>query len=666
MRLKDNPITLEFKIRYCRGNIIRLSLSAMAKTTPKKKPGKPKSKASSYSTLDFTPGFWGRKWKEALIIPILAFGLYWMCLPYGYVLDDQIVITDNKFTQKGVSGIWEILSTESFTGYFGGQKDLVAGARYRPLSIVTFAVEHSVFGDNPFIRHFINILLYGLCGLLIFRIFTILIPDKDKTPWMLGIPFLAAALYILHPVHSEVVANIKGRDEIMTTIGAMGALYFALRYLPTQNKWYLAASGIAMFLGLMSKENAITFLAVIPLTMYFFTKASTRDYLLALAPSVVAAFIYMIIRTNVIGYVLDSGKEITDLMNDPFLEMNGSEKLATIIYTLGQYLRLLVFPHPLTHDYYPYHIPIMTFIKPGTLISLGIYIGLAYLFFKLWKSKSIYAWSIGFFVATISIVSNLVFPVGTFMNERFIFMPSIAFSLVCAWVFIRHGWFSEKPFLKWGTVAFIVLLSAGYIFKTYTRIPAWKNALSLNGTAAIVSPNSARSNCFMATALYELGRDTADVEEKRRIFEEAEFYADRSLKIYPTYLSANQIKSGLVAERYLVHRNLDQLLAEYTTILDARPETEYVQQFMEYLNGRENAAKLIDFYYKVGYEMFSKVKGRHPMAITYLKLGEKIAPNDPRILYGLGKAFYNGGDQVQGSQYLDRAYAINPALRDLK
>ena len=638
----------------------------MAKTTPKKNPAKPKSKATGYTSLDFTPGFWARRWKEALIIPLLAFGLYWLCLPYGYVLDDQIVITDNKFTQKGVSGIWEILSTESFTGYFGGQKDLVAGSRYRPLSIVSFAVEQTVFGDNPFVRHFINILLYGLCGLLIFRIFSILVTDRQKTPWLLSIPFLAAGLYILHPVHSEVVANIKGRDEIMTTLGAMGALYFALRYLPSQNKIYLVLSGIAMFLGLMSKENAITFLAVIPLTMYFFTKASTRDYLMALAPSLLAAFLYMVIRTNVIGYVLNSGKPITDLMNDPFLEMNGTQKLATIIYTLGEYLRLLVFPHPLTHDYYPYHIPIMNFAKPGTLISLALYIGLAYAFFKLWKSRSIYAWSIGFFIATISIVSNLVFPVGTFMNERFIFIPSIAFSLICAWVLINHGWNSGKPLLKWGSLAVIFILVSGYTFKTYTRIPAWKDALSLNGSAAIVSPESARSNCFMATALYELGRDSASVEEKQKIYEEAEFYVDRSLKIYPAYLSANQMKSGFVAERYLVHKNLKQLLDEFTAILKVRPEVEYIQQFMEYLNGRENAEMLTDFYYNIGYELLTKEKARYPLAITYLKLGEKISPNDPRILFGLGKAFYNGGDQVQGTQYLERAYAINPGLRDAK
>ena len=293
--------------------------------------------------LDFRKGFWKRHWKEAVIIPAFAFALYWMSLSYGYVLDDQIVITNNQFTKKGVGGIWDILSTESFSGYFGGQQNLVAGARYRPLSIVTFAIEQSLFGDNPFLRHFINILLYGLCGLLIFRIFSILLPEKENRLWLLGIPFLSAVLYIFHPVHSEVVANIKGRDEIMTAIGALGALYFVLRFLPSQNKLWLVASGISMFLGLMSKENAITFVAAIPLTMYFFTNAKAKDYIWAVLPSLLASIIYIIIRTNVIGYLFNSGIKITDLMNDPFVEMNSGQKFATIMYTLLDYLRLLYF-----------------------------------------------------------------------------------------------------------------------------------------------------------------------------------------------------------------------------------------------------------------------------------------------------------------------------------
>lgn len=638
----------------------------MAKTTAKKKTTKAKTRTSSYSMLDFTPGFWGRHWKEAIIIPAMAFALYWMSMSYGYVLDDQIVITDNAYTKKGLGGIWEILSKESFAGYFGTQQDLVAGARYRPLSIVTFAIEQHYFKRNPFISHTINIALYGLLGLLMFRIFSILLPNKNQTVWALSIPFVTVMLYIFHPVHSEVVANIKGRDEIMTAIGALAALYFVLLYLSARKTVWLVLSGICMFLGLMSKENAITFLAVIPLTLYFFTKAKTKDIVITLMPSLIAAIVYISIRTSVIGYLLDSGKKIDDLMNDPFLEMNGTEKFATILYTLGEYIRLLIFPHPLTHDYYPYHVPIMNFGKPGTLISLAIYLGLAYAFFKGWKSKSIYAWAIGFFIATISIVSNFVFPVGTFMNERFIFISSIAFSVVCGYVFYKYGWSSEKPAIKWGSLALLIGVIGGYAFKTYVRVPAWKNALSLNSQAVLVSKNSTRANCFMATALYELGRDTADLAERQKAFAEAEFFAQRSLAIYPEYLAANQIESGLIAERYNVDHNLDKLLKEYETIVRNKPQTEYIRQFLEYLNKREDQQKLLDFYYKAGYEILVKEKAMYPWAITYLKLGEQIGPNDPRILFGLGKALYLGGDQVQGQQYLDRAYAINPALRNLQ
>ncbi len=637
----------------------------MAKSPPKKKSPKTKSKPGAFSELEFTPGFWQQHWKEAMIIPLMAFALYWMCLPYGYVLDDQIVIKDNKFTQKGFDGIWDILSTESFSGYFGSQQDLVAGARYRPLSIVTFAIEQELFGDNHVIRHFVNILLYGLLGLLLFRIFSVLLPNKGVAPWMLTVPFLAAVLYIFHPVHSEVVANIKGRDEIMTALGAFGALYLTLRFLTNPKIIWLVLSFISLFLGLMAKENAITFLAVIPLTLYFFTKAKTKDYVITFAPLLVAAVIYIGIRTEVIGYLLNSGKVIDDLMNDPFLQMNGPQKMATILYTLLVYLRLLVFPHPLTHDYYPYHIPIMNFAKPGTLISIAVYAGLAFAFVKGWKSKSIYAWGIGFFIATISVVSNIVFPVGTFMNERFIFISSVAFSVLCAWAFVRYGWKSSRPGIRYGALGILMLVLSAYAFKTYVRVPAWKDALSLNSQAVLVSPNSTRSNCFMATALYELARDTTDEVEKQKLMEEGEFYADRSLAIYPEYLAANQIKSGFVANRYNQTHDLDKLLAEFTIIIKAKPQTEYVRQFLEYLNQREDIQKLTDFYYRMGYEYLSKERGMHSWAVTYLKLGEQIAPNDPRILFGLGKALYIGGDEVQGQNYLERAYAINPALRNV-
>ncbi|MBK6822311.1 MAG: hypothetical protein IPG87_04715 [Saprospiraceae bacterium] len=89
---------------------------------------------------------------------------------------------------KDFSGIWDILSTESFTGYFGEQKNLVAGARYRPLSIVSFAVEQGIVGKKPWLSHLINILLYGICGWLIYRMGE-LMNLGSSMGWKKNVPF---------------------------------------------------------------------------------------------------------------------------------------------------------------------------------------------------------------------------------------------------------------------------------------------------------------------------------------------------------------------------------------------------------------------------------------------------------------------------------------------
>ena len=204
---------------------------------PKKKPtGNPAKRTSPSPAVKAAPkpasqtGFWKRNWPGAVILLILPFALYGASLKYGYVLDDKIVLSENNFVKKGLAGIGDIFSTESFTGYLGEQKNLVAGSRYRPLSIATFAVEHHFWGLNPRNSHFLNILFYALTGLLLFRVLALFLrQDKDRK-WHMALPILAAVLFILHPIHTEVVANIKGRDEILALLLSLGAFYFSYRY----------------------------------------------------------------------------------------------------------------------------------------------------------------------------------------------------------------------------------------------------------------------------------------------------------------------------------------------------------------------------------------------------------------------------------------------------
>ncbi|MBK8051727.1 MAG: DUF1736 domain-containing protein [Saprospiraceae bacterium] len=69
-------------------------------------------------------------------------------------------------------------------------------------------------------------------------------------------------------------------------------------------------------------------------------------------------------------------QEIKDIMNNPFLSMKPDQKLGSIMYTLLKYIQLMVWPHPLSHDYYPYAIPKISVFKPIPLLSLFTYISL--------------------------------------------------------------------------------------------------------------------------------------------------------------------------------------------------------------------------------------------------------------------------------------------------
>ena len=293
-----------------------------------------------------------------LIILLFAFALYCQSISYDYVLDDKMVITQNQFTQQGIKGIGDIFKYESFRGYFGEQTTLLEGDRYRPLSIASFAVEKSITGGNKTISHLLNVLLYALTGLLLYRVLFQLFPQRKDEKWYLTIPFLATVFYLAHPLHVEVVANVKGRDEILALLGELACLYFSFKYISRNKNRYLLLSFLSIFLAMLSKEGAITFLAVVPLTIHFFTAAGNWKKFIVSLPVAAAFFCYVLMRLNAIGYLVDD-KEVTDLMNNPFYGLSYSEKTATIFYTLLQYIKLHFVPYPLTHDYYPYQVRLL-------------------------------------------------------------------------------------------------------------------------------------------------------------------------------------------------------------------------------------------------------------------------------------------------------------------
>jgi len=620
------------------------------KSSPTKTPSPTPKPVKSTSKLP--PKFsFKENFPAILLLTLLCFILYGKSISYDYVLDDTLVITDNNYTKKGFSGIYDILSSDSFKGYFGEQKNLVQGARYRPLSIVSFAIEHAFFGLNPKVSHFINIVLYAICCLLIFRCLFFLFPKKKTTPWYLTLPFLASLLYTLHPLHVEAVANIKGRDEIMAMIGAILSLIYAFKYINTKKIFFLFPMLLSFFLGVLSKETCLSFLGIIPLTLYLKTKKINKSLLIVFAALALCTLGYLIMRYNIIGYLINSNARNTDIMNNPFAEMNGSQKSATIMYTLGLYIKLHFFPHPLTHDYYPYHIPIMEWVKPGTLISLIIYLALIVMAVYGVIKKNMYSWGISFFLLSIVLVSNVVVNVGTFMNERFMFMASLG--LMVFLIQMTNHWLPKKINMQPHFGLILPLLFAlGFFAKSWQRVPAWKDTLALNASAIKVSKNSARLNSFMATAIFEELRSEPPSQKKLTQLKQAREYLETALAIHKTYYNANLMKSGVASEIYKFDSDLPSLLKAFKEVAIVRPDVDYLSQFCAYLNRQPaNRNQMLEFYYDLGYSTLYKQVRNAKWAIHYLELGYQLDPNSTRIKSALSEIYLASGNNAKAQQY---------------
>jgi Flp pilus assembly protein TadD len=591
---------------------------------------------------------------------LFGFLLYANTLNHQYALDDKIVITHNEFTKQGFDGIDDILTTDAFRGFYKTETNYVSGGRYRPLAHLTFAVEQELFGRDPFMSHLINAFLYGWLGWLLFLVLTKLFPGQNS--WT-GLPFLASLLFLAHPLHTEVVANLKGRDEILTLLLSLAALWRVLFYHETGKVKHLLIASFMLFLALFAKENAIAFVAVIPLSVWFFTSTDLRSNLLSVVPLIAGATLYLIIRISVVG-MPESGLS-NQLMNDPFLEATGGQRLATIIYTLGLYLKLLVFPHPLTNDYYPYHIELVDWASMGVIAALIAHLGLVVIAVKLLAKKHIASFAILFYLGTLILVSNLIFPVGVFMGERFLFMPSLGFTLILAWGIRR------LPTAAWLPMTGVIVLA--FSAKTVLRNPAWENDQSLALTDVQVSSNSAKANMSAGLSLIAEASKQTDLSSKKQTVDQAIIHLNKALEIYPQYHQACVLKGNALLE--IGHAK--QALAEYENCLTQFPGFQDIKDNISYLAQQaiqnQNYPLSIKAYEALArvepnetehLKMLGEIYGRYlqqpQQAIKWLNAALQLDPKDTNAMQKIGATYATTGNHAAALDAFKQAYALEP------
>jgi len=185
-----------------------------------------------------------------VILFLFGFLLYSNTLDHNYVLDDFSVIKDNRVVKKGIDGLAEIWKTHYRYGYGFAQATL-----YRPLSLSIFALQWEIAPNTPSFAHLINVLAYAFLGLIIFYFLLKVMGIQYQL-----FCFLSTLLFLAHPIHTEVVANIKSLDDILAMAFSLSGIILLLNYIKSQRKIWLISSMLLFMLAFWSKESTITYL----------------------------------------------------------------------------------------------------------------------------------------------------------------------------------------------------------------------------------------------------------------------------------------------------------------------------------------------------------------------------------------------------------------------
>src|ERR1700722_374764 len=268
-----------------------------------------------------------------IIIADFAFLIYAQGISNEYTADDHFVTDKNDLIQKGFAAIPTILSTDYLYGF---EKGMLSGPVYRPASLIMFDLEWNLFPENPHIFHFMNVLLFAITCWILFLLLCRLFEEKFSSFGLL-FPFVCALLYAAHPIHTEVVDNIKSRDEILCFLFGVLAIFALIKAISKETLLYFIPGCVCFFISLLSKETAITFLVIIPLTTYVFTDVSARKLVIISVAVLLTASIYFIIREYVLHSIRLNTSD-TYLYDTVVAAPNFISRQATVFYIFLRYI----------------------------------------------------------------------------------------------------------------------------------------------------------------------------------------------------------------------------------------------------------------------------------------------------------------------------------------
>ncbi|MHB9027909.1 MAG: protein O-mannosyl-transferase TMTC1-related protein, partial [Candidatus Latescibacterota bacterium] len=341
--------------------------------------------------------------RTLLLVSLALFAATWMLyantLANRFAFDDKSLVTENRFLSQGAS------LSQIFTTNYRAGAGFVGDGLYRPVVMISYLWNKGETLE-PFPFHLFNITANALNTVLLFFLLYAITGDVLFSS-------LAGVLFGFHPIHTEVVANVAGRPEILCVFFLL-ASWITLEKYPGR-LWPLFPATLLFFAALLSKETAIVYPLMIPATdAVLKRKLISRDSVLKYLFLFGAVTAYLILRWKILGDTaagLDPTRMDNPIAHSPFFE-----RTATAFSVFVRYVYLLLFPVNLSADYSYNQLPIYpSLIHSMPALGLILLAGMTAAAFLFRKRSPLPLLALIIFIFPLLLVSNLLFPVGTIM-----------------------------------------------------------------------------------------------------------------------------------------------------------------------------------------------------------------------------------------------------------
>jgi tetratricopeptide (TPR) repeat protein len=543
-------------------------------------------------------------WWHLLVLLAISIGVYANSLSNGFVSDDDFQILSNRFItdtryipQLLTSNVWSFAQSQQ-TNY------------YRPVFMLLYMAEYFAFGYDAFYWHLVNFVFHLASLAAVYFLLRALAGEK--------LALLAALLFALHPIHVEAVVWVAVLTDLVCGLALFAAVFFYHRVREGQAATMnLALAAFAFAIGLLVKETAFVFPALLAAYEFFYRRESISAMLRGwrrYVPFAAVLALYFPARLYALGgqFAPSSGAHF---------KLTVGEMILSIPALFAQYVwKLFV---PLNLNYYYVFEPVRSF-GWQTAVGLVLIAGLVVLMFLLRARQPMVAFSIAWFFLTLAPVMSISNVGENVFTERYLYVPSLGFCAIAAWGWLelRKRW--PQPFAQLTLVAALIVLCVFYAAVIVRRNPEWKDDITLFTRTAEQSPHSATIQMNLGYIWFLHGRNDLAID-----------YYNRSL--------------ALDANRALTHNNLGNSLVA-------------VGKHDEAISHLRRALELKPDYWSAALNLglAFAAKQEWNAAIESYNAALKLKPDFPEAWTALGLGLWNTRRPQEAIEAYRKAIAANP------